>query len=133
MPGDRRSAHEQFVRAIQQEPIPCGREGCPGPVETADLSRLHDRVKTYQLRCQRCGWEERVSGSGPQSPPWDDAALLVMADEHLMHQQPTCPFDDTPVVFTSLPNPRRKARYRVSCYYCGRQAELDWPPPEARR
>ena len=43
-----------------------------------------------------------------------------------------CPNDGTPVVFTSLPNPRRKGRYRLSCYYCGRQAEMDWPPPEAR-
>ena len=37
------------------------------------------------------------------------------------------------VVFTSLPNPRRRARYRISCFYCGRQAEMDWPPPEAKR
>lgn len=48
-------------------------------------------------------------------------------------QQPTCPRDGTPVVFTSLPNPRRRARYRVACYYCGRQVEMDWPPPESRR
>src|SRR3989454_5307419 len=44
-----------------------------------------------------------------------------------------CPFDHTPIVFISLPNPRRKARYRLACFYCGRQAEMDWPPPEARR
>ena len=55
-----------------------------------------------------------------------------MADEHLMHQQPICPYDRTPVVFTSLQNPRRKARYRLSCFYCGRQAEIDWPPPRGR-
>jgi hypothetical protein len=56
-----------------------------------------------------------------------------MADEHLMHQQPTCPFDETPVVFHSLPNPRRRARYRLACFFCGRQADMDWPPPESRR
>jgi hypothetical protein len=31
-----------------------------------------------------------------------------------------------------LPNPRRKARYRISCFFCGRQTELDWPPPDAK-
>jgi hypothetical protein len=32
-----------------------------------------------------------------------------------------------------MPNPRRKARYRLSCFYCGRHAELNWPPAEAKR
>lgn len=127
------SPHDLFVRALQHDSIPCGATGCPGPVESTDLSQAYDVVKTYQFRCERCGWASRVSGSGPQRPPWDEAALLAMAEEHLLHQQPICPFDQTPVVFTSLPNPRRKARYRLSCFYCGRQAEMDWPPPEARR
>jgi hypothetical protein len=131
MPDAPHSAHEYFVRALQHEPIPCGTPACPGPVDTTDLSQLHDRIKTYHVRCQRCGWEERIAGCGPQSPPWDEAALLLMADDHLMHQQPTCPFDGTPVVFTSLPNPRRRARYRLSCFYCGRQADMDWPPSAA--
>jgi hypothetical protein len=56
-----------------------------------------------------------------------------MAELHLLHEQPICPFDDTPITFTSMPNPRRKARYRLSCYYCGRHAEMNWPPPEAKR
>ena len=126
------SPHDLFIRALQHEPIPCGVAGCEGPVQSTDLSQAYDRVKTFQLRCERCGWANRLSGSGPQEPPWDDAALLGMAEEHLLHQQPTCPFDHTPVVFASLPNPRRRARYRLSCFYCGRQAEMDWPPPEAR-
>jgi hypothetical protein len=125
--------HQQFVRALQREAVPCGRPGCPGPVEVSDVSQPLDRVKTFALRCQQCGWLNRVSGLEQVTPPWDEAALLVMADEHLMHQQPTCPFDGTPVIFTSLPNPRRRARYRISCFYCGRHAEMDWPPAEARR
>jgi len=126
-------AHREFIRALQHEPIACRRTGCPGPVEVTDLSQVRDRVKTFALRCQRCGWEDRLTGREEPVPPWDDAALLIMADEHLMHQQPSCPFDETPVVFTSLPNPRRRARYRLSCFYCGRQAEMDWPPSESRR
>jgi hypothetical protein len=127
------SAHQRFVCALQHEPVACGRPGCSGPVETVEMSQLHDRVKTFHFCCQSCGWEERLEGNGPQTPPWDDASLLAMAEEHMMHQQPTCPFDDTPVVFTSLPNPRRRARYRLSCFYCGRQTDMDWPPAEARR
>ena len=41
--------------------------------------------------------------------------------------------DDTPITFISMPNPRRKARYRLLCYYCGRHTEMNWPPPEAKR
>lgn len=127
------SPRDLFIHALQHEPVPCGTPGCSGPVQSTDLSQASDRVKTYQFRCARCEWTSRVAGSGPQDPPWDDAALLGMAEEHLLHQQPLCPFDHVPVVFGSLPNPRRKARYRLSCFYCGRQAELDWPPSEARR
>jgi hypothetical protein len=127
------STHQLFVRALQHEPVPCATPGCSGPVDATDLSRFQDRVKTFQLRCEQCGWQSRLSGREEVSPPWDDASLLMMADEHLMHQQPSCPYDGTPVVFTSLPNPRRRARYRISCFYCGRQAEMDWPPPESRR
>jgi hypothetical protein len=126
------STHKQFVHALQHESVPCGQPGCPGPVETLDVSQSYDRVKTFQCRCQSCGWAARLEGSGPQTPSWDNASLLTMAEEHMMHQQPICPFDDTPVVFTSLPNPRRRARYRLSCFYCGRQADMDWPPPEAK-
>jgi hypothetical protein len=56
-----------------------------------------------------------------------------MAEAHLLHDQPTCPFDDTPITFISMPNPRRKGRYRLLCYYCGRHTEMNWPPPEAKR
>jgi hypothetical protein len=79
------SAHVLFVKALQHEAVPCENSGCPGPVDATDLSRLHDRVKTFQLRCERCGWQSRLSGREEMSPPWDDASLLMMADEHLMH------------------------------------------------
>lgn len=124
---------ELFVKALQGNALSCATPGCAGPIEVEDLSRAHALVKTFQLTCARCGWQTRISGRKQLSPSWDDAALLLMADEHLMHQQPCCPYDGTPVVFTSLPNPRRRARYRISCFYCGRRAEMDWPPPESRR
>ena len=125
--------HQEFVKALQHEAIPCGRSGCPGPVQATDLSQLYDRVKTFQFTCERCEWQDRVVGRQELSPPWDEASLQEMAYEHLMHLPAFCPFDHTPIVFISLPNPRRKARYRLSCFYCGRQADMDWPPPEARR
>ena len=127
------SLHDQFVAALQHEPVPCGKPGCAGPVETLDLSQSYDRVKTFQCRCQSCGWSARLQGRGPQEPPWDEGSLIAMAEAHMLHQQAFCPFDDTPIVFTSLPNPRRRARYRLSCFFCGRQTDMDWPPPEAKR
>ena len=133
IPVDQRRAHQQFIKALQHEALTCERNGCAGPVETVDLSQIRDRIKVFEIRCQQCGWHTRLTGREQLTPPWDEASLLMMADEHLMHQQPLCPFDDTPVVFTSLPNPRRRARYRLSCFYCGRQTEMDWPPPEAKR
>ncbi len=131
--GEERQAHRRFVLALQHEPMACSKPGCREHLDVVDLSQQSDRIKTYEARCARCGWQERITGKEELQPVWDDASLLMMADEHLMHQQPLCPFDDTPVVFTSLPNPRRKARYRLSCYYCGRQTTMAWPPPEAKR
>jgi hypothetical protein len=130
---DQSQSHHLFIRALQHETITCEHAGCPGPVETIDQSQTRDRVKTFHLQCERCGWQTTVTGSEQLTPPWDNAALELMADEHLMHQQPVCPFDDTPVVFISMPNPRRKAKYRLACFYCGRQTEMDWPPPESKR
>ncbi|MBI5854489.1 MAG: hypothetical protein HZB35_04520 [Nitrospirae bacterium] len=127
------STHDLFVRALQHEPLPCSRPQCPGPVQATDASQVHDRVKRFHLHCERCGHDSEMTGREQLTPPWDDAAMLTMADEHLMHQQPTCPFDGTPVVFHSLPNPRRRARYRLACFFCGRQADMDWPPSESRR
>lgn len=102
-------------------------------MQIIDLSHQKDLIKTFEARCAQCGSKERLTGKEERTPEWDDASLLAMADEHLLHQQPECPFDSTPVIFTSLPNPRRKARYRLSCFYCGRQAIMDWPPSEAKR
>jgi hypothetical protein len=131
--AEEKRSHQQFIRALQHEALPCSRPGCGGPVEITDLSQTRDRLKTFDVRCRQCGWYLHLTGKEQLVPPWDESALLTMADEHLMHQQPLCPFDETPVVFTSLPNPRRRARYRISCFYCGRHTEMDWPPPEAKR
>ncbi len=133
MSSEQAQAHRLFIRALQHEAISCERAGCPGPVEVIDQSQTRDRVKTFDMHCERCGWHTSVTGHEQLSPVWDNASLELMADEHLMHQQPLCPYDDTPVVFISMPNPRRKAKYRVACFYCGRQTEMDWPPPESKR
>ena len=130
---DEQSNRVFFLRALQKDPLQCMRPECGGAVASEDLSQLHDRVKTFELRCERCDWRDRVTGREQLTPPWDETVLLDMAYEHLMHQPAVCPHDDMTIVFTSLPNPRRQARYRVSCYYCGRQAELVWPPQESRR
>jgi hypothetical protein len=122
-----------FLKALQKDPLQCSRPACGGGVAVQDLSQVHDRVKTFELRCERCDWKDRVTGREQLTPPWDETVLLDMAYEHMMHQPAPCPYDDMTVVFMSLPNPRRQARYRVSCYYCGRQAEMDWPPQEFRR
>src|SRR2546425_7837438 len=59
--------HQEFVKALQHEAIPCGRSGCPGPVRATDLSQVHDRVKTFQFTCERCGWQDRVAGREERS------------------------------------------------------------------
>lgn len=126
------AAPETFIKVLQREPITCPRTACRGHVACTDVSSPHDRVKAYHLRCAACGWEDGVRGSDESAVPWDEAALQTMMDEHLLHLQPVCPDDRAPVVFTSLPNPRRKARYRIACFYCGRRVEMDWPPQEAK-
>ncbi|PHX90125.1 MAG: hypothetical protein CK534_06585 [Nitrospirae bacterium] len=128
-----RETHQRFVRALQHEHLTCPNPGCGGAIHSRDLSQQTDKIKTYETACERCGQKERIAGNEQAMPPWDNASLELMADEHLMHQQPVCPFDDTPVVFISLPNPRRRARYRLCCFYCGRQTEMDWPPAESKR
>lgn len=126
-------APQLFVKALQREQIPCPMPECPGLVESCEHSQTLDRVKSFELRCERCGWQEQVTGKEEKAPPWDNASLLGMAEQHLLHLQPTCPYDQAPVVFTSLRNPRRKARFRIACFYCGRQAEINWPPQESKR
>jgi hypothetical protein len=102
-------------------------------MSVTDMTPHHARVKTYEAECERCHHKEHIDGSEQTSPPWDIASITMMAEVHLLHDQPTCPFDDTPITFISMPNPRRKARYRLLCYYCGRHTEMNWPPPEAKR
>ena len=102
-------------------------------MDVADLTPHNARVKTYEALCERCQTKEQIAGKEQVAPPWDIASITMMAEVHLLHEQPTCPFDETPITFISMPNPRRKARYRLLCYYCGRHTEMNWPPPEAKR
>jgi hypothetical protein len=125
--------HRRFVQALQHEHLTCAKPGCGGPMDLTDLTPHLARIKTYEAECERCHTKEPITGKEQTQPPWDDASITMMAEVHLLHDQPSCPFDDTPITFTSLPNPRRKARYRLSCFYCGRHAEMNWPPPEAKR
>ncbi len=122
------AAPDAFIKALQHEPITCPQEACSRHVACTEVSHSQDRVKSYQLRCDACGWEDRIGGYEDDATEWEEAELQAIMDEHLLHLQPVCQYDQAPVVFTSLPNPRRKARYRISCYYCGRQIETDWPP-----
>jgi hypothetical protein len=125
--------HRRFVQALQHEHLTCIEQGCGGPMDVADLTPHSARVKTYEAICERCHTVEKITGKEEHSPPWDVASITMMAEVHLLHEQPNCPYDDTPITFISLPNPRRKARYRLHCYYCGRHTEMNWPPPEAKR
>jgi hypothetical protein len=127
-----KQAHRRFVQALQHEHLTCTDPRCGGPVAVTDVTSHHARVKTYEAVCERCQNKEQIAGKEETSPPWDTASITMMAEVHLLHDQPTCPFDDTPITFISMPNPRRKARYRLLCYYCGRHTEMNWPPPEAK-
>ena len=128
-----RIAHGRFVQALQHEHLTCTKPGCGGPMRVADLTPHLARIKNYEAECERCHTKEQIAGKEQATPPWDGASITMMAEVHLLHDQPTCPFDDTPITFTSMPDPWRKARYRLSCFYCGRHAEMNWPPPEAKR
>src|SRR5687768_7349439 len=85
IPIDQKVSHQQFVSALQHEPLACERNGCPGPVEIIDVSHMRDRIKTFEARCQQCGWHRRLTGQEQLTPVWDEASLLMMADDHLMH------------------------------------------------
>ena len=128
-----RQAHRRFVQALQHEHLTCIKDGCGGPMDVVDVTPHDGHVKVYQAACERCHTKEQITGREETSPSWDVASITMMAEVHLLHDQPTCPFDDTPITFISMPNPRRKARYRLLCYYCGRHTEMNWPPPEAKR
>ena len=128
-----RIAHGRFVQALQHEHLTCAQSGCGGAMDVADHTPHNGRIKSYEAKCERCHATETITGVEQASPSWDIASITMMAEVHLLHEQPTCPFDDTPITFISLPNPRRKARYRLLCFYCGRHTEMNWPPPEAKR
>jgi hypothetical protein len=122
-----------FVQALHKQAVSCKIPSCQGPVAVEDISRKDDHVKTFAFQCETCGWRTILTGEREVHPPWDEGSLMEITEEHLLHLEPVCPYDLAPVHFQSLPNPRRRARYRISCYYCGRQEELDWPPEEAKR
>ena len=126
-------APEQFIQALNKRPISCPQSPCSGPVAVEDDSQSTDCVKSFRFRCTQCDWEETIVGQVQTNPPWDEGALMEITEQHLLHLEPVCPYDLAPVHFHSLPNPRRRARYRISCFFCGRQEELDWPPEEAKR
>lgn len=122
-----------FIQALHKQPVACQTPHCEGPVSIEEVSGRTDRVKTFSFRCETCQWQTKIAGQGQIEPPWDQSLLLEITEEHLLHVEPVCPYDQAPVHFQSLPNPRRRARYRITCYYCGRQEEIDWPPEEAKR
>ncbi len=126
-------APEAFIQALHKQSVTCGRENCFRSVDVEDISQSADRIKTFRLYCHSCNWNQTLTGFQQIEPPWDEGSLMEITEEHLLHLEPVCPYDQAPVHFHSLPNPRRRARYRISCYYCGRQEELDWPPEEAKR
>ena len=130
--SDDHATHRRFLQVLQGEHLTCLKVGCNGPMDVEDVTPTKARVKTYAARCTRCQVIESIAGREQTIPPWDVGSITMMAEAHLLHDQPACPFDNTPITFTSLPNPRRKARYRLSCAYCGRETEMDWPPPEAK-
>ena len=126
-------APEAFIHALHKRPIACPAPNCSGSVAVEELSRPTDRVKSFGLSCEQCGWQDTISGDRQMDPPWDEGSLMEITEEHLLHLEPVCPYDQAPVDFHSLPNPRRRARYRITCFFCGRQEILDWPPEEAKR
>ena len=128
-----RKAPERFIQALNKRPISCLTSQCPGPVAVEDLSQSTDCVKSFRFQCKQCDWKDTIAGDVQRTPPWDEGALMEITEQHLLHLEPVCPYDQAPVHFHSLPNPRRRARYRISCFFCGRQEELDWPPEEAKR
>src|SRR3990172_5596302 len=85
--------------------------------------RFVQALQHKSLTCAKpgCGRPMDITDLTPHLAP-----ITMMAEVHLLHDQPTCPFDDTPITFTSMPKPRRKARYRLSCFYCGRHTEMNW-------
>ena len=104
-----RTAQGRFVQALQHEHLTCAIPGCGGPMDVTDHTPHLARIKTYEAKCQLCHTKEPIAGKEEPTPPWDGASITMMAEVHLLHEQPTCPFDDTPITFTSMPNPRRKA------------------------
>ncbi len=125
-------APSTFIQALHKASVTCSTSGCSGVVTVVDLSARYDRVKTFSFCCDQCDWKQTIPGELQVDPPWDEAELIEITEEHLLHLEPVCPHDHAPVHFHSLPNPRRQARYQISCHYCGRQAELEWPPAEAK-
>ncbi len=126
-------APKTFIQALKKHPIACSVPGCQGSSMVEELSQSTDRVKSFSLHCEECGHQEMLQGNAQYEPPWDEGSMMEIMEEHLLHLEPVCPYDHSPLHFHSLPNPRRKAKYRITCFFCGREEVIDWPPEEAKR
>ncbi len=122
-----------FVQALKKRSISCSTPGCSQPVSVEENSQPEDRIKSFELHCEQCGERKVVTGELQVDPPWDEGAMIEIMEEHLLHLEPVCPYDQAPVHFQSLPNPRRRARYHIACFFCGREETIDWPPEESKR
>ncbi|MEJ2232086.1 MAG: hypothetical protein P8X46_13010, partial [Nitrospirales bacterium] len=92
-------APEAFIQALHKRPITCPLPHCSGPVAVEELSRSGDRVKSFGLRCEQCDWRDTITGDMQEDPPWDEGSLMEITEEHLLHLEPVCPYDQAPVDF----------------------------------
>jgi hypothetical protein len=74
-----------FVQALHKQPVTCESPDCVRSVEVTDISQRADRVKSFQLRCHSCQWEDTISGCLQVDPPWDEGSLMEITEEHMLH------------------------------------------------
>ena len=86
-----REAHRRFVQALQHEHVICTKPGCGGPMQVTDHTPHNGKVKKYEAECEQCHAVEQITGKEEHAPPWDIASITMMAEIHLLHDQPTCP------------------------------------------
>ncbi|HWV46550.1 MAG TPA: hypothetical protein VN039_11120 [Nitrospira sp.] len=100
-----REAHHRFVLALQHEHLTCTKPGCGGAMAVTDHTLHSARIKSYEAACGRCHTVEKITGKEEHQPSWDVASITLMAETHLLHEQPICPYDDTPITFSPCPIP----------------------------
>src|SRR4026207_520717 len=91
-----RMAHGRFVQALQHEHLTCVQPGCGGAMNVTDHTPHLGRIKIYEAECKLCHTKGLITGKEQPTPPWDGASITMMAEVHLLHDQPQCPFDPTP-------------------------------------